>query len=395
MSEKHSHGACIRSWDASYYDTSVQKWFYGQLKLATNELIFVVNNAEDLNHKPRNYSLDFADISCINKAMSSMIFPALTARTKNNQVHWFASFQDRNNTFVVISHFFEASLLTNGPGSLSSNKGLSSQRTALGTALLKSVQDSDVTLREAASSLSQQTKQLATMACTMQDMQEDLVVAERITNGLNSWMGRWKMPKSDRPGELIFLNDNDIPDVVDVEVLFTKLLSSRVGTQTCGVCQVECNGITILDMKQKVIHHFKWSEVSRVRAVSPWEIMVTQYLIGQPDLSYNIVSIHMPIILSKVAKFAGTKLEYIEPSSSITCVGKFYPTSSLQFQEQKVISDAEIDELSATLNNIKATALAVKSEQESQLEDIDELTSSVVKANDRIRTMNKTMGKLL
>ena len=63
----------------------------------------------------------------------------------------------------------------------------------------------------------------------------------------------------------------------------------------------------------QVVHHFKWSEISRVRAVSPWEIIVTQYLIGKPDMSYNIVTVHTPSILSKVTRLAGSKIEYMEP----------------------------------------------------------------------------------
>ena len=256
MSDDAIYVAWIQSWDASYYEPTVKKWFYGQLKLATNKLVFVVNNAEELSCKPRIFCLDFADIKCISKAMSSMIFPALIAKTASNQIHWFASFQDRNSTFVVISHFFEASLLTTYSSSRSPNEVLasdfSSQKTELGTALLNSVHDSDLTLRKAASTLLQQKEQISSMSSTMQDIQEDLTVAERVTAGLNSWLGRWKMPKISKPGELIFLKENDIPDVFDVEVLYTKVLSSRAGCQTCGVCRVECNGITILDMKQKV-----------------------------------------------------------------------------------------------------------------------------------------------
>ena len=63
--------------------------------------------------------------------------------------------------------------------------------------------------------------------------------------------------------------------------------------------------------------------------------------------------------------------------------------------KEKVISDAEVDELSLALSSIKNTALGINAEQDSQLHDIDELTSSVDRANDRIRAMNKTMGKLL
>ncbi|GFR59110.1 synaptosomal-associated protein 47 [Elysia marginata] len=269
----------------------------------------------------------------------------------------------------------------------------------------------------------------------MQDIHQDLTVAERITAGLNSWLGRWKMSTVSKPGAIIFLKDGDVPDMLDVEVLYTKVHLSRVGPQTCGVCRIESNGVTILDMKQKVIHHFKWSEISRVRAVSPWEIMLTQYLIGHPDLSYNVVSVHMPSLLSKITDYAGAKVEYIEPSpdkSSLygnSKVKEFAepppyktlngPVHKMPHQDQTVqhghehqqswdqsqistskhketvISDAEVDELTATLNNIKATALAVQTEQDSQLEDIDELTSSVVRANDRVRAMNKTMGKLL
>ncbi|GFO25680.1 synaptosomal-associated protein 47, partial [Plakobranchus ocellatus] len=177
-----------------------------------------------------------------------------------------------------------------------------------------------------------------------------------------------------------------------------------------------------------IIHHFKWSEVSRVRAVSPWEILVTQYLIGQPDLSYNIVSVQLPRILCHITQFAGGKVEYLEPmqdtkrhgtnsknlqvSDPISMDGlqqyKSYEPRQHQHQQQQqqqqqqtrswkdeMISDSEVSELSAALTSIKATALGVSSEQDAQLDDIDHLTSSVTRANDRIKAMNRTMDRLL
>lgn len=63
----------------------------------------------------------------------------------------------------------------------------------------------------------------------------------------------------------------------------------------------------------QTVQHFKWSDVSRVRVVSPWEILVTRFLIGQPDLSYGIISISMPKVLRKLEIFAARKMEYLNP----------------------------------------------------------------------------------
>ena len=262
MSEDTKHLVWIQSWDASYYEPVSQKWLYGQLKLATDALLFAINKTStEPSGKSVVFYQDFANIKCINKAMSSMIFPSLTVRIVSDETHWFSSLQDRNGAFVVISHFFEASLLTPYSRGRQSNEVSSaqfnSQRTELGTVLLNCVHDSDITLRKAASSLVQQGEQLAAISCTMQDIQQDLTVAERVTAGLNSWLGRWKIPKSTTAGELILLKDNDIPNVLDVEVLYTKVFSSRIGPQTCGVCRVAADGISVLDLKQKVgLHAF-------------------------------------------------------------------------------------------------------------------------------------------
>lgn len=397
----------IRAWDASYYEPQAKKWFYGQLKLGTDSLLFVYKTEEKSFPK---YFLDFSEIKSINKAMSSVIFPSIIVKTFQDETHWFSSFHDRNSIYSVISHFFEASLMAtntkNRPSKEPLSSGLFSKKTELGKALLKSVHDSDNTLKKAASNLLHQGEQLIAMSSTIQDVQEDLTAAERVTAGLNSWLGRWKMSKNPKPGEIIFVKAIDIPDVLDVEILYTKVLSSRVGPQTCGVCRVESSGITVLDMKQKVIQHFPWSEVSRIRAVTPWEVMVTRYLIGQPDLSYGIVSIHASSILSKINYYVASKVEYIEPllrqaqeppSFKKVCKPDFklchreiiaseeqpenHSKASISTNKETVISDEEIEELAATLGNIKSTALGIKIEQDSQLQNIDDLTCSVDELN--------------
>ncbi|GFN83525.1 synaptosomal-associated protein 47 [Plakobranchus ocellatus] len=251
--DRDSSVTWIRQWDASYYCPTFKKWFYGELKLSTNALLFT--HSESPLESTQVY-LDFMQIKDISRATSSFIFASITVKSAYDDIHWFSSFQDRNATFIVIRHFFEASLLMKSSGQMLDSQPLFSQstthRTKLGTDLLNSVYDSDATLKNAASSLAQQGDQLRGLMCSMQDVHQDLTVAERITAGLQSWLGRWKVPKANKATGIILVKDSDIPDVLDMEVLYTRVLSTRVDPQTLGVCRVAAGGLSILDMKQKV-----------------------------------------------------------------------------------------------------------------------------------------------
>ncbi|CAL1535844.1 unnamed protein product [Lymnaea stagnalis] len=419
----------IRSWNATWYVSTLHKWVSGLLSVSPRSLLFKSNNLEhkDSGGNPLVLFIDFSEITSINKALSSYLFQAIKIILASGETHWFSSMLERNATFLMVRHCYQASLF-NKVSSPSSNFGtsrsLSSQpRTEFGTELLRTVYDSQTTLQNAAGSLVQQGNQLKNSALTVEEIHEDLSVAERITSGINSWFGRWKLPPITKTEELILVKENDIPHVWDVDALCTKIIGYKHGIQTEMVFRIGVDGISIVDMKQKIIQHFKWPEVSQIRVVSPWEILITRFFIGQPDLSYSIVSMAMPKMLKLLARFAKSKMEYMNPpnvshsqqyepvwdkpssksdSKSVTLSGKDPLVNNAteilleahQSTEQAKVSDAEIAELTNTLADLKSLAIDIQKEQDDQIQTIDRVTDSVTKADDRVRALNKTINIL-
>lgn len=248
----------IRTWNASLYDNVSRRWINGQLNLLLNAIVFKPDDAgcKNICENPHTLHIEFSNIISINKAQSSLIFTAVTIITNDGNTHWFSSLQNRNSTFLIIQHFYQASLHhkpDNGDmATLGSASSIAQKRTKFGTALLQSVNDSQTTLEKAAWKLTDQGDQLRNAAFTMEELHEDLQVAERITSGLDSYLGRWSLPPTDKSEELILVRRNDIPDVLDVEVLHTQITATKIGTQLPGILRVAQEGITILDMKQKV-----------------------------------------------------------------------------------------------------------------------------------------------
>uniref|UniRef100_A0A0B6ZQ09 Synaptosomal-associated protein 47 n=1 Tax=Arion vulgaris TaxID=1028688 RepID=A0A0B6ZQ09_9EUPU len=427
----------IRTWNASLFESSSHKWVYGHLNLSSSAISFKSSVGEGKNLDENSHSLyiNFSNITSINKALSSLVFPAITIIIKDGNVVWLSSFENRNSTFLILQHFYQSSLhqtpITSAQSAMLRSSATAQKRTQFGTDLLQSIVNSQATLQKAAGNLVEQGQQLRNASFTIEELHDDLTVAERITGGLDSWLGRWALPPTQKMEDLILVTRNDIPDVFDLEVLYTPVTATKIGIQLIGVFRVAKEGITILDLKQKVVQYFKWSDISRIRVVSPWEIHVTRFLIGQPDLSYDILSMDMPKVLKKLNIFAARKMEYMNPpekhhkphfehlseqgahrpNQTMThsdSNGETTPTfgyascidgadSHLQQQEQaqqELITDSEVLELSAALSDLKNLALDIQIEQGSQLETIDRLTDSVTRGSDRLKVMNLKIDKL-
>ena len=69
----------------------------------------------------------------------------------------------------------------------------------------------------------------------------------------------------------------------------------------------------------------------------------------------------------------------------------FLPSSSTK---RKVVTDAEAAEMGRVLQDMKSLALGIQEEQERQLQQLDLLSDSVDKANERIRTDVRKVKKL-
>jgi len=86
---------------------------------------------------------------------------------------------------------------------------------------------------------------------------------------------------------------------------------NKMNVQQLGILRIALEGLFILTAKQKLVHHFRWSDISRVRILSPCEIVVTKYLIGQADLSFGIVCSSLTGFLQLLDRRLKRKVEYM------------------------------------------------------------------------------------
>ena len=298
----------IRNWYASYYVEETRKWIYGTLHLQPFSLTFVEAEQKALN---QNLVINLFEVCNLRKTTSSFVFKSITITTKAGSNHWFSSFLNRECVFCAIDYFWRNALLHNQSENVCMTSSVpDSQRTKLGSSLLQRAVESECVLNAAAVRLTQQGEQIEHSIDTMQDLHTDLDVADRLVSGLEKWLGTWKLPKSYTNLDPVLVKDKDIPDVYDYDVLYTQMDSREYHQQSLRVIRISKSGVTVLDMMQKILCDITWHNISVVMVVTPWEMIVTQFQIGRPDVKFSVVSSALPFIIKKIERFARKKLEF-------------------------------------------------------------------------------------
>lgn len=303
----------ICEWPASLYDNKKRRWDYGTLVVMAEEIVFTQSDS-DKNEEV--LSIPYEDLIDIKKSTTGLIFGAIFIVTKQNEKIWFSSLPDRDCIFGTLKHFWQARLFQKSDSSKDNARG---QRTKLGQKLLGMVKESEETLSNAAVQMYHQGKQIDHAIDTMDDLHNDLDIANNLVEDIESWIGRWRLPKQYKTVDPIIVNKCDIPDIFQDEVLFTKLETGRANTRQVGNVRISKDGLTILNMKMKTEIHFRWADVSKLRVVTPWELMVIRYQIGKPDFVYNLVSANMMAILKILEKCVKYKLVYDTPPEPVLC----------------------------------------------------------------------------
>lgn len=308
-------GYPIKEWLTSYYVDSSKRWVVGQLILTEKGLVFM--KSAESKPKIKNLTLmrlDFDKMGEIKKKSSSLVFGAVVIIMIDGACHWFSSLKDRKSVFNTLLHFWKYRLVTAG-ADYHRNKTLSQDQTNLGKAILKVAYDSESTLEKAATSLHHQGEQLDGAIGNMCDIHNDLDVTDHMLSGLEQWLGRWCMP-NERPHAVpVFVSDKDRPDVQVYDVIYTKVFAKDPGRESPGSLMITSEGLTIHGANQDIVQYYKWKDISRVKVLSPWEFIVSKFLIGQPDLSYSVTATKMVEILSRLEK-RSRKIEYDSPPSS-------------------------------------------------------------------------------
>ena len=305
-------GIQICQWTASMYSEKKRVWFYGLLTFLPEEMTF---ETSDKKADTKITRIRYTDLCKVDKSRTGLVFGAIYVLLSDNMKIWFSSLDDRDGVHAAIKHFWKSQLV--GKDGKSGTEKSAGGKTVLGQKLLGTVVNSQETLSKAAIQLHGQGSQFDHMMTTMHDIHNDLDVAENLLEDIDTWFGRWRLPEQYAYIDPVIINLSDIPEVFEYEVLVTKLDTMKMNLKRIGTMRLSTDGITLLNMQMKTEHHYRWADVSYIKVITPWEIVVTQNKIGAPDLSYCLVSTSMTAILRLLEKCVKYKLRYETPPEKI------------------------------------------------------------------------------
>lgn len=426
----------ICNWQASLYDKKTGKWIYGCALILPDKIMFTKNS--DGRSDEYVLSVLFEDIIEVKKATTGLIFGAICILTKQNDSTWMSSFSNRDEVYVALHHFWKSQLV-NGSSRGGTGSNPVQEQTQMGQKLLKIVRDSEDALSKASIQLFNQGHQISNSINSMDNIHNDLDIAEHLAEDLQSWLGRWTIPKQYTYIDPVFVNKSDVPEIFDFEVLFTKLELAKVSNKQLGTLRLSKDGLKIVTMKMKTEHFFKWSDVSQIKVISPWEIMIIQTF-TKPEVTYGLISANMMAALKILEKCIKNKLKYntspvctsrqgqqhsnretgptvnlasSSPSTSKNSLIAAKPSQQVDsipkhnvflqddvhqvpvHKSDQIVNKNEFEEISRALRELKSLALAVQDEEVVQNEKLDTLVASVDRANQRLTSTNKKVNKML
>ncbi|XP_076461100.1 synaptosomal-associated protein 47-like [Babylonia areolata] len=453
----------IRSWKVSYYHNDQQRWVYGMLtcspfavRFHSKDTTHETQNAQADHHQnkskdvtasrddPGDLLLQYTDIKQVQRAKSMLVFPAVTVETHNGKVHWFSSLPDRHSVFNALDYFARHNLLDtdkakkqpSGPGT----------QTQIGQQLLRSAEDSERTLAAAAADLHGQGRQLARASVRLMEMHEDLDAADRLLSGLNTYLGQWSLPPQYKEVEMVHISKDEVSSDHDLEVLSSELCKDQWHPQKLSFLRVTESGLMLLDSRQRLLHPFRWMDLSRAFVISPWEVVLTKHVAGRADVSVSVVSSALLPVLRLLERKASHLMDYQTPpppedtaipgrESSRTKIlasqGHLHTSAprggshththrpghgqigsakhgsdrsaqllvggkqTTQKQTQEKVSAEEAAALCRKLGEMKSMARAVGEEVSVQNEALDGMVSNVDRATERMRAATQRMKKLM
>lgn len=240
----------IKEWQVSFYNNDTRSWMYGKL-CVTPEFVEFIEKESDGKH-PYIKTMKHNEVSEVKKSMTGLIFKAVVLTMSDKKTkYWISSLPDYTSIFNVLHYFQHQNLFMHKMTNTTSKNMQSTGATEMGRKLLTSVHDSESTLSNAANVLQEQGTQLLSSLATMHDIHNDLDIADSILSGLESWLGRWKIPSQYRKESLEIVQVKDLPTELDYEILYTKLEMGKMNYQYLGILRVCTEGLIILTDKQK------------------------------------------------------------------------------------------------------------------------------------------------
>lgn len=366
-----------------------------------------------------------ASIIEIKKEASHFIFSSITILEKDHVKHWFSALQpNRNVVFSVIEHFWRELLLAQPAAAAAS----ASSPLTKGKELTSLMACSQKRLEDAAKVLHHQGEQIDGIAKSLDKMESDLDVADRLLTELESpsWWPfgskLWKAPSETRPREDAPTASPRAPGKEGVLIQVAAIVSQRAESQAKpGRLTLLVSGLEIHDSSASLLHRFERDEVDDIKVHTPYEISIRQRFIGRPDVAFRLIAAQMPAVIPILEVQFGQKIEMLDEAATLTgpsstaekssCVWQAAsglchsihgePSSgsqegkTLQLQAREPpVSEGDAQELRQILRKLKGLALDAETELERQEEALDGITSAVDRTTVTIDKHNRRMKKL-
>ncbi|KAL8571267.1 hypothetical protein ACOMHN_050802 [Nucella lapillus] len=440
----------IRNWRVCYYHNDQHRWIYGLLTCSPYNIKFHAENATGeppgsrdnpgdhhqndeksvtvSENESDDLLLQYTDIKQVQKARSMFMFSAVTVETQGGTVHWFSSLPDRHSVFNALEYFSRHTLLDTNKAKKPTCH--SATRTLIGQKLLQSAEDSECTLAAAAAELHAQGRQLDRASVRLTEMHEDLDSADRLLSGLDTYLGQWSLPPQYKQVEMVQISKDH-----DLEVLSSELSKDQWRCQLLTFLRVTESGLTLLTSRQRLLHSFRWMDLSRVFVVSLWEVVLTKHVAGRADVSVSVVSSALLPVLRLLDRKVSHLMDYQTPppaslqdegvslreTSRTTNASQEHdrsvvrgshrlgagrlgspleskdPSPQLQTgkQTQEQVSEEEASALCSKLGSLKSMARAVGDELVAQNESLEDMIASVDHADTRVRDATRRTKKLM
>jgi len=402
----------IFDWDSSYYINSTKCWIYGKLFLYNNCIKFIEtkekNNAEEELVK---VVVKLSSINNLKKSTSSFVYSCIVLYVESEAL-WFSSLKNRDHVFNTIEHFRKDLLFGNNI----------SQKDRPSDDLMRIVYNTQDTLVEAANTLHHQGRQLSNASRLVNSMNQNLTVAERLTDDLDSWFGSWRVKPPMKPHTGI-PNRIDSPlanDRIEYQVLIAKI---KQESHKDGYVIFKKDIIDILNEKSIILFTFKVNEISEINIHSPWDLTLVNRQMGNADISVHLISTRMSSIINTLKDVYKQELSFDripegnqvadhlndnidmgfsisdkiseDPSSKNKLILPSNTSKLLSKQAQKTLSDEDATQISTVLQNLKQIATDIGVEQDAQIDQLDSLNHSIDRAESRIISTNVRIKKLM
>ncbi|XP_036306019.1 synaptosomal-associated protein 47 isoform X2 [Pipistrellus kuhlii] len=418
-----SRDLCVHTWPCSYYLELEKRWVPGKLWLTSLSLKFLTDKTGDFL-----VSFPLADIIEIKKEASNFIFSSVTILEKDHVKHWFSSLQpSRNVVFHIIEHFWRELLLSQPGAAVEA----SSSTMTKGKELTGLMACSQKRLEDAARVLHYQGEQLDSITSSLDNMESDLDVADRLLKELESpswWpfnFKLWKMPSDTNSRAGSSMASNKALGKEGIVIRIPAIISQGTESQVKpGRLTILVSGLEIHGPNSLLLHRFEREDVDDIKVHTHYEVSIRQRFIGKPDIAFRLISAKMPQVIPILEMQFSKKIEFLEDALMLRSTGTSSPAEKgysvwqaasrpmdcdrhreassgsqegrlLQLQmSEPLISEEDTQELRQILGKLKGLALDAEAELERQDEALDGIATAVDRATLTIDKHNRRMKKL-